>query len=185
MKANPFAKTTFLNYILTQNHGRKIAVIQNEFGEELGLERAFLMGKDEGKVQEWMELPNGCICCTVRDELVLTLEKLIEKRDRFDYIIIETTGMADPGPLATSLWLDEDLGSSIELDAIITIVDSKNLLYHLNDKKCDSETSNEAQKQIAFADLIIVNKTDLVTEHEVSSLIESIESINPFAPHHL
>lgn len=178
-------QTTFLNYVLTQDHGKKIAVIQNEFGEELGIERAFLMGKDDDKVQEWMELPNGCICCTVRDELVLTLEKLIEKRDRFDYIIIETTGMADPGPLATSLWLDEDLGSSIFLDSIITIVDAKNLLYHLNSKECDGETSNEAQKQIAFSDLIVINKTDLVTKEEIDILVRAVSEINPLAPHHL
>lgn len=172
-----------MNYILTQNHGKKIAVIQNEFGEELGIERAMIMGKNDDRVQEWLELPNGCICCTVRDELVLTLEALIEKRERFDYIFIETTGMADPGPLATSLWLDEDLGSSLFLDAIITIVDSKNLLHHLNKEECNLETYNEAQKQIAFADLLILNKTDLVTEEEIQIIIDKVTSINVFAPY--
>lgn len=176
-------KTTFLNYILTQNHGKRIAVVQNEFGEELGIERALLMGKNDEKVQEWMELPNGCICCTVRDELVLTLEALIQRRDRFNYIFIETTGMADPGPLATSLWLDEDLGSALYLDSIITIVDAKNLLYHLNKRETKIETYNEAQKQIAFADLLIVNKTDLVTDKEIQVLTDTIKTINIFAPY--
>jgi len=93
-------KTTFLNYVLTENHGKRIAVIQNEFGEEIGVETAMVVGKDGEKVQEWLELPNGCMCCTMKSSLVSTLELLIKKKDSFDYILVESTGMADPGPVA-------------------------------------------------------------------------------------
>jgi hypothetical protein len=116
-------KTTLINYILTASHGIRFAVIQNEFGEAVNLEGAMTIGKNAEKAQEWLELPNGCVCCTVKGELVMTLENLIKKKKpQIDYIVIETTGVADPGPLAASLWLDEALESCLLLDAIIVFI---------------------------------------------------------------
>ena len=119
-------KTTLLNYILTAKHGKRIAVIENEFGDEIGVES--LIAKD-GANGEWFDeffsLGNGCICCSVKDDLVNTLERLLERKDKFDYILIETTGMANPGPLASTFWLDDELESQMHLDGVITIVDSK------------------------------------------------------------
>ena len=124
-----------LNYILTAKHGKRIAVIENEFGDEIGVES--LIAKD-GANGEWFDeffsLGNGCICCSVRDDLVNTLERLLERKDKFDYILIETTGMANPGPLASTFWLDEELESQMHLDGVITIVDSKNILRRVSEK---------------------------------------------------
>jgi G3E family GTPase len=189
-------KTTLLKYILHEEHGYRIAVVQNEFGEEIGLERAVAMGKrpqlidvenNTSPLQEWLELPNGCICCTAKDNLVLALEKLVERRDRFDYIFIETTGMADPGPLAKTLWVDEELGSSVYLDAVVTLVDAKLIRFHLNGEKTQNSNmtleprSLEAQRQIALADVLIVNKTDLVTQDEQDDIRTEVETINGLA----
>jgi len=175
-------KTTFLNYILNENHGRRIVVVQNEFGEQIGLESAIVIGKDGSRVEEWLEFPNGCICCTVRDDLVLTLEKLVsKKKNSFDYLIIETTGMADPGPLAKSLWLDDSLESSLYLDAVITIVDAKNFEKALNEQKPDTFI-NEAQRQAAFGDVIVINKCDLVTKEEEENLEKRVIEVNAIAP---
>eukprot|EP01122_Echinamoeba_exundans_P004286 TRINITY_DN14304_c0_g1_i3.p1 TRINITY_DN14304_c0_g1~~TRINITY_DN14304_c0_g1_i3.p1 ORF type:complete len:386 (+),score=60.19 TRINITY_DN14304_c0_g1_i3:1105-2262(+) len=174
-------KTTFLNYLLTVRHGKRIAVIQNEFGQEIGLERAMLIGKDGDRVSEWLELPNGCICCTTKGDLAMTLEKLVERKDSFDYIFIETTGLADPGPLANQLWLDTELESSIYLDAILTLVDAKHFSQALDEKKPDGSV-NEAQRQVAYADVIMINKIDLVTEKELEELENKIVAINSIAP---
>jgi G3E family GTPase len=147
-------KTTLINYILTASHGIRFAVIQNEFGEAVNLEGAMTIGKNAEKAQEWLELPNGCVCCTVKGELVMTLENLIKKKKpQIDYIVIETTGVADPGPLAASLWLDEALESCLLLDAIITVVDGKNF-----EKALNVFAPFEAQRQVAFADTILLNK---------------------------
>lgn len=193
--------------MLHADHGHRIAVVQNEFGEEIGLERAVAMGKapkivdidEEGQekpnaVQEWLELPNGCICCTAKDNLVLALEKLVEHRSKFDYIFIETTGMADPGPLATTLWVDDSLMSSIYLDAIVTLVDAQLIMHHLKDEKADSvpETYQprklEALRQIALADVILINKIDLLDESKdtpsVNEITSTLDAINSLAPKH-
>eukprot|EP01126_Amoeba_proteus_P036664 TRINITY_DN3741_c0_g1_i2.p2 TRINITY_DN3741_c0_g1~~TRINITY_DN3741_c0_g1_i2.p2 ORF type:complete len:120 (+),score=24.60 TRINITY_DN3741_c0_g1_i2:136-495(+) len=116
-----------------------------------------VVGEDGKRVDEWLELPNGCVCCSVRTDLVLTLENLVRRRDRFDYIFIETTGLADPGPLVSSLWLDEELGSNIYLDAIVTVVDVKFFEKSLQEIRKSGEV-NEAQRQVAFADVLLLNK---------------------------
>ncbi|KAG9442369.1 hypothetical protein H6P81_018223 [Aristolochia fimbriata] len=146
-------KSTLVNYILNAQHGKKIAVILNEFGEEIGVERAMINEGESGSlVEEWVELANGCVCCTVKHSLVQALEQLVQRKERLDHILIETTGLADPAPLVSILWLDEQLESAIKLDSIITVVDAKNLLLQL-DKKSVSTSFPEAFLQIAFADV--------------------------------
>ena len=174
-------KTTLLNHILTAQHGKRIAVIENEFGDEIGVES--LIAKD-GAGGEWFEeffeLGNGCICCSVKDDLVNTLERLLERRDRFDYILVETTGMANPGPLASMFWVDEALESQIRLDGIVTLVDSKNVHRHIRDES-DPEACNETQLQIAYADRILLNKIDLTSEDERGAIVRTIRQINSVA----
>ena len=153
-------KTTLLNYILTEQHGKRIAVIENEFGEQVGVES--LVAKDglSGEAfEDFVELSNGCICCSVKDDLVTTLEALMTRRDRFDYILIETTGLADPGRLAKIFWVDEELDCSIRLDGIVTLVDARHLEKQLDDGLC-----TEAHLQIAFADCVVINKLDLLRQ---------------------
>jgi G3E family GTPase len=177
-------KTTLLNYILTKNHGKKIAVIQNEFGEQIKLESAMVQGAEGDRVDEWLELPNGCVCCSVRSNLAATIENLVEKRKDLQYIFLEPTGLADPGPLASSLWMDDALEGSIYLDGIITVVDAKYFLKNFEECSFTSihqSEVNEAQRQVAFADIILVNKCDLVSEEELRILEESIEKHNPVA----
>ena len=154
--------------VLTAHHGKRVAVIQNEFGEDLGLGSTVAAEGMGGEVfEECYEMNNGCICCSVRDELVNTLERIMTKRHKFDYVLVETTGMANPGPLASIFWLDDELGSALFLDAIITLVDAKHVLQHLDDPG-PSGGSFEVAQQIAFADRIILNKIDLVSESELA-----------------
>jgi G3E family GTPase len=162
-------KTTLLNRILTENHGKRIAVIENEFGE-IGIDHALVINADE----EVFEMNNGCICCTVRGDLIRILGNLMKRRDKFDHILVETTGMADPGPVAQTFFVDEDLKALFTLDAIVTLVDAKHVQLHLED-------SNECKEQIAFADVLIVNKTDLVSERELELLEKKITSMNSMA----
>lgn len=177
-------KTTLLNYILTKEHGKKIAVIQNEFGEEIKLETAMVVGEGD-KVSEWLELPNGCVCCSVRSTLAATIENLVTKRSDLQYILLESTGLADPGPLASSLWMDEALEGSIYLDGIITVIDAKYYLKNLEECEISSthhsDDINEAQRQAAFADVIIINKCDLVNESELQTLESKLIEINSLA----
>ncbi|MCQ4162128.1 GTP-binding protein [Roseomonas sp. GC11] len=162
-------KTTLLNRILTENHGKKFAVVINEFGE-LGVDNDLVIDADE----EVFEMNNGCICCTVRGDLVRILGGLMRRRDRFDGIIVETTGLANPAPVAQTFFMDEDVKRATRLDAIVTVVDAKNLLARLED-------SSEAEEQIAFADLIVLNKMDLVSEAEAAEVERRIRAINPYA----
>ncbi|XP_043810244.1 COBW domain-containing protein 1 isoform X5 [Manihot esculenta] len=163
-----------VNHILNSQHGKRIAVILNEFGEEIGVERAMINeGEGGALVEEWVELANGCICCTVKHSLVQALEQLVQMKERLDHIIIETTGLANPAPLASVLWLDDQLESSVKLDSIITVVDAKNLRFQLN-KHRDSSSFPEAFLQIAFADVVILNKVDLVSS-EGSVILEELE----------
>ncbi|KAL5725820.1 hypothetical protein ACHQM5_008918 [Ranunculus cassubicifolius] len=158
-------KSTLVNYILNAQHGKKIAVILNEFGDEIGVERAMINeGDGDGGaiVEEWVELANGCVCCTVKHSLVQALEQLIQRKDRLDHILLETTGLANPAPLASILWLDDQLESEVKLDAIITVVDAKNLMHQLTQHR-ESSLFPETALQIAFADLIILNKIDLIS----------------------
>ncbi len=159
-------KTTLLNHILTKEHGKRIAVIENEFGE-IGIDNELVVGADE----EIFEMSNGCICCTVRGDLIRVLGNLMKRKDKFDYILIETTGLADPSPVAQTFFADEDTQESFNLDAIVTVVDAKHIWQHIDD-------SSECQEQIAFADIILLNKTDLVTATELDKLEQKIYSMN-------
>ncbi|KAF8103861.1 hypothetical protein N665_0183s0037 [Sinapis alba] len=174
-------KSTLVNYILNGNHGKKIAVILNEFGEEIGVERAMINeGEGGALVEEWVELANGCICCTVKHSLVQALEQLVQRKDRLDHILLETTGLANPAPLASILWLDDQLESEVKLDCIVTVVDAKNLRFQLNERR-DSSSFPEAFNQIAFADTVIMNKVDLISQEECDELEKEIHSINSLA----
>ncbi|KAL6505649.1 hypothetical protein OROHE_023028 [Orobanche hederae] len=175
-------KSTLVNYILNGQHGKRIAVILNEFGEEIGIERAMINeGEGGALVEEWVELANGCICCTVKHSLVQALEQLVQRKERLDHILLETTGLANPAPLASVLWLDDQLESDIRLDSIITVVDAKNLRYQLKSHH-DSSSFPEAYHQIAFADVLILNKVDLVSSDDVlEDLEKDIHNINSLA----
>ncbi|CAD6223213.1 unnamed protein product [Miscanthus lutarioriparius] len=144
-------KSTLVNYILNEQHGKRIAVILNEFGEEIGVERAMINeGQGGALVEEWVELANGCVCCSVKHSLVQALEQLVQRKDRMDHILLETTGLADPAPLVFVLWLDDQLESSIRLDSIITVIDAKNFRVQIDEHK-NSSSFPEAFHQIAFA----------------------------------
>eukprot|EP00308_Calcidiscus_leptoporus_P024800 CAMPEP_0119397606 /NCGR_PEP_ID=MMETSP1334-20130426/140419_1 /TAXON_ID=127549 /ORGANISM="Calcidiscus leptoporus, Strain RCC1130" /LENGTH=596 /DNA_ID=CAMNT_0007421451 /DNA_START=32 /DNA_END=1822 /DNA_ORIENTATION=- len=178
-------KTTLLNHILTATHGKKIAVIENEFGE-VGIDDALLakntkMQSDE----EIIEMMNGCICCTVRQDLIAVLEKLARRVRagtlKLDGIIIETTGMADPAPVAQTFFVDEMVQSFARLDGIVTLVDAKHIEQHLDEEKPEG-AENEAVEQVAFADRMLLNKTDLVTEEDLVRVEARLKSINQFAP---
>ena len=165
-------KTTLLNRILTEQHGKKIAVIENEFGE-VGVDNQLVISSDE----ELFEMNNGCICCTVRGDLIRILGRLMKRKDKLDGILIETTGMANPAPVAQTFFTDDEMKANFRLDAIVTIVDAKHVLQHL-----DSE--EEAQKQVAFADVILLNKTDLVSPAELDALETRIHRMNAVAKIH-
>jgi len=175
-------KTTLLNHLLTEKHGLKFAIIENEFGE-VGIDEKIL-GNDDIKEkvdEEIIEVMNGCICCTVRGDLVQTLKKLYDKVSKFDGVIIETTGLADPAPVAQTFLIDEDIQKMYVLDAIVTVVDAKHLVMRLDDEKPE-DVENEAQEQLAFADMVLLNKIDLVPEEKELTKIESrIRDINPNA----
>ncbi len=162
-------KTTLLNRILTEKHGRKYAVVINEFGE-LGVDNDLVVDSDE----EVFEMNNGCVCCTVRGDLIRIVGGLMKRRDRFDGIIIETTGLANPAPVAQTFFVDEGVRAKARLDAIVTVVDAKHILRRLED-------SHEAADQIAFADVIVLNKTDLVRPDELEEVERRIRAINRFA----
>ncbi|MBF2029961.1 MAG: GTP-binding protein [Oscillatoriales cyanobacterium C42_A2020_001] len=151
-------KTTLLNRILTHEHGKKVAVIVNEFGE-VGIDNQLVVDTD-----------NGCICCTVRGDLIRIIGNLMKRRDKFDHLVIETTGLADPAPVIQTFFMDEDVQTQTSLDAVVTVVDAKHIWQHWD--------SDEVQEQIAFADVILLNKTDLVTEQELDELEQRIRSIN-------
>jgi G3E family GTPase len=165
-------KTTLLNRILSENHGKKYAVVINEFGE-LGVDNDLVVDADE----EVFEMNNGCICCTVRGDLIRIISALIKRKGKLDGIIIETTGLADPSPVAQTFFVDEDVKARTKLDAIVTVADARNLPARLDD-------SHEAQEQIAFADVIILNKTDLVTAEELAVVEHRIRTLNPQARLH-
>ena len=163
-------KTTLLNRILSEAHGKTYAVIVNEFGE-IGIDNDLIVGADE----EVFEMNNGCVCCTVRGDLIRVLSGLMKRKGRFDGIIVETTGLADPAPVAQTFFVDEDVRARTQLDSVTTVVDAKHLPLRLKD-------SREAAEQIAFADQIILNKTDLVTEAELIEVEKAIRTLNPLAP---
>ena len=165
-------KTTLLNRILSEPHGQKFAVIVNEFGE-IGIDNDLVVGADE----EVFEMNNGCICCTVRGDLVRIIDGLMRRKGKFDGIIVETTGLADPAPVAQTFFVDENVGRKTKLDAVVTVADAKWLKDRLKD-------APEVKNQIAFADVILVNKTDLVTDGELREVEARIRGINPYAKLH-
>uniref|UniRef100_A0A3P8Q163 CobW C-terminal domain-containing protein n=1 Tax=Astatotilapia calliptera TaxID=8154 RepID=A0A3P8Q163_ASTCA len=166
-------KTTLLNYILTEQHNKRIAVILNEFGEGSALEKSLAVSQAGELYEEWLELRNGCLCCSVKDNGLKAIENLMEKKGKFDYILLETTGLADPGAVASMFWVDAELGSDIYLDGIVTVIDAKYGLQQLAEEKADGLV-NEAARQIAVADLTIINKTDLVTEEELKEVKDTV-----------
>jgi G3E family GTPase len=165
-------KTTLLNRILTEQHGKKYAVIVNEFGE-IGIDNDLVVGADE----EVFEMNNGCICCTVRGDLIRIIEGLMKRKGKFDAIIVETTGLADPAPVAQTFFVDEDVSQRARLDAVVTVADAKWLSDRLKD-------APEAKNQIAFADVILLNKADLVDEAGLARVEALIRGINPSARIH-
>jgi G3E family GTPase len=165
-------KTTLLNRILSEPHGKKYAVIVNEFGE-IGIDNDLIVNADE----EVFEMNNGCICCTVRGDLIRIIEGLMRRKGKFDAIIVETTGLADPAPVAQTFFVDEEVGKKTRLDAVVTVADAKWLKDRLKD-------APEAKNQIAFADVILVNKTDLVDEADLQEVEARIRGINPYAKLH-
>ncbi|MGB3387493.1 MAG: GTP-binding protein, partial [Pseudaminobacter sp.] len=165
-------KTTLLNRILSENHGKRYAVIVNEFGE-IGIDNDLIVESDE----EIYEMNNGCVCCTVRGDLIRVVEGLMRRPGRFDAIVVETTGLADPVPVAQTFFMDDDVRSKTKLDAVVALVDAKHLPLRLKD-------SREAEDQIAFADVVLLNKTDLVTPEELREVEATIRAINPSATIH-
>ncbi|KAL8802832.1 MAG: hypothetical protein Q9200_006448 [Gallowayella weberi] len=200
-------KTTLVNYILRAQHGKRIAVVLNglytpKFGDSADIEKSLTISQEGQQVEEWLELANGCLCCSIKDTGVAAIESLISRRGSFDYIILETSGLADPGNLAPLFWVDDGLGSSIYLDGIVTLVDAKNILLSL-DEPAAAETvtvDNDgdeadggghkgphlttAHLQISHADVVIVNKCDIVTPALLSNVKERIQAINGLAKIH-
>jgi len=168
-------KTTLLNHILrSPDHGMRFAIIENEFGE-IGVDEKILSEKTN---EEVIEVMNGCVCCTVRGDLVVSLKRLHEKIALFDAVIIETTGLADPAPVAQTFFVDNDIKSMYSLDGIITVVDAKHIIPRLDEEKPEG-VENEAVEQVAFADRLLLNKTDLVEEKELPAIEERVRKINP------
>lgn len=162
-------KTTLLNRILTEQHGQRIAVIENEFGE-IGIDHELVVQTDE----EIFEMNNGCICCTVRGDLIRILGRLMKRKDKFDRVLVETTGLADPGPVVQTFFMDDDMKEQFFVDAIVTVVDAKHILLHLDD-------SDEALEQVAFADVLLLNKCDLVDAAALDALERRLRGINALA----
>src|SRR5258706_3924061 len=165
-------KTTLLNRILNETHGKRYAVIVNEFGE-VGIDNDLIVNAEE----EIFEMNNGCICCTVRGDLIRILSGLMRRKGRMDGIIVETTGLADPAPVAQTFFVDEDVRRQTKLDAIVTVVDAKHLLGEI-------DRAPEAQEQLGFADIVLLNKTDLVTGGDLASVEALIRLIDPYAGIH-
>jgi G3E family GTPase len=165
-------KTTLLNRILTEPHGKKYAVIVNEFGE-IGIDNDLIVDADE----EVFEMNNGCVCCTVRGDLIRIIEGLMKRKGRFDAILVETTGLARPAPVAQTFFVDADVRAKTKLDAIVTVVDAKHVRQQL-------QSSEEAAEQIAFADVILLNKTDLVAKEELAAIERAIRAVNATARLH-
>lgn len=161
-------KTTLLNRILTHEHGKKVAVIVNEFGE-VGIDNQLVVDADE----EIFEMNNGCICCTVRGDLIRIIANLMKRRDKFDHLVIETTGLADPAPVIQTFFVDDEVQTQTHLDAVVTVVDAHHIWQHWE--------ADEAREQIAFADVILLNKIDLVKDAELRELAQRIRSMNAIA----
>jgi G3E family GTPase len=162
-------KTTLLNRILTEKHGWKVAVVENEFGE-IGVDNQLVLATEE----DLIVMNNGCVCCTVRGDLIKTLNDLLRRPEKFDAILIETTGVADPSPVIQSFFVDEDLKAKLRLDAVITLVDARHIWQHL-------DVNRESREQIAYGDVVLLNKTDLATPEELDRLEERVRDLNVLA----
>ena len=162
-------KTTLLNRILTEEHGKRIAVIENEFGE-VGIDQGLVINADE----EVFEMSNGCICCTVRGDLIRILGNLMKRRDKFDYVLVETTGLADPGPVAQTFFMDDEIRDEFTLDGIVTLVDAGHIDQQLG-------RSDESSEQVAFADVLVLNKTDLLSNESLDELESRLRGMNKMA----
>jgi len=162
-------KTTLLNHILKNKHGKRIAVIENEFGD-IDIDSDLIIGKND----EVFEMRNGCICCSVRSDLIETLNRLLNRKDKFDYVVIEGTGLAAPGPVAQAFLLEDEINQSLFLDGIITLIDAKNAWSHLKDAEV-------AWEQIAFSHVLLLNKSDLISTTELKTLENHVRGINPTA----
>ncbi|MGC3983906.1 MAG: GTP-binding protein [Pseudorhodoferax sp.] len=169
-------KTTLLKRVLTEAHGQKIAVVENEFGEE-NIDNDILVSEPGEQI---IQLNNGCVCCSIREDLRSTLSLLAEKKRKgeldFERVVIETTGLADPGPVAQTFFMDDEIAESYLLDSILTLVDAKHAAEQLNERQ-------EARRQVGFADQIFISKTDLVAKDEVDALVHRLKHMNPRAPH--
>ncbi|MCI1192412.1 GTP-binding protein [Calidifontimicrobium sp. SYSU G02091] len=172
-------KTTLLNHILTERHGHRIAVIENEFGE-VDVDSDLVIGVEEEQIYQ---MTNGCICCVadVREDLVQVLQKLLARRERFDHILVETSGLADPTPVAATFFMDHEVARQVRLDAIVTLVDAKHALAHLDDPQLDGD-ANQAVQQLVTADRIVINKIDLASEDELATVEARVRRINETAP---
>jgi G3E family GTPase len=170
-------KTTLLNYILTERHGHRIAVIENEFGE-INIDSDLVLTSEE----EIFEMTNGCICCvgSVRTDLIRILGQLMERREKFDHILVETSGLADPNPVAATFFIDDDIARQVNLDGIVTLIDAKHIDTHLDDPNLDG-IDNQAVDQIMAADRIIINKIDLVDDGKIESLETRMRGLNATA----
>lgn len=162
-------KTTLLNNILSQDHGRRIAVIENEFGE-ISVDHDLVIGADD----DIFEMSNGCICCSIKGDLVQTLNRLLERQDKFEYILIEATGLASPGPIAQAFLVDQEIDQGLKLDGVVTLVDGKHIWNHLDEL-------DVAWEQIAFSNVIVLNKIDLIEPQEIQRIETRIREINPIA----
>ena len=165
-------KTTLVNRILTENHGKRIAVVENEYNE-ISIDRDLVVSEAE----EIVEMNNGCLCCMVRGDLMVALRNLLKRVEKFDYILIETSGLTDPGPVAQTFIMDEYLKERVRLDGIVTLVDSKHVWLHIDERE-------ELREQIAFADVVLLNKTDLVSPPELLKLEDRVRDINALAKMH-
>ncbi|KAF6255739.1 CobW/HypB/UreG, nucleotide-binding domain-containing protein [Scenedesmus sp. NREL 46B-D3] len=179
-------KTTLVRYILNERHGFRIAVILNEYGGETGLESAFVQDEqgDRADVPQWVELANGCLCCSVKAEFVQALEGLLgagsAHAGKFDYVLVETTGLANPGPIMSELWTDEELEAAVVLDGVVAVVDGRNVARQLAEPR-PGGAANEAQLQVALADVILLNKMDLLTEPQAEAVTAQLRAINSAA----
>lgn len=167
-----------LNRLLAAEHGKRIAVIENEFGE-VGIDDALVARRVDMDGEELIEMNNGCVCCTVRGDLIRILTKLVSRDKQLDAVVIETTGLADPAPVIQTFFVDENLARRAKLDAVVTVVDAKHVLQHLEDKEKPEGCENEAVEQIVFADRLILNKTDLVDEIQIAKVESRIRALNP------
>ncbi|KAM0751553.1 cobW-domain-containing protein [Meredithblackwellia eburnea MCA 4105] len=174
-------KTTLLDHILNSQHGRRIAVIMNEFGDATDIEaKSISVATDDAQVEEWLEMKNGCLCCSVRDTGMIAIQSLMEKKGRFDYIILETTGLADPGPIIQAFWDEPALCFDVILDGVVAVVDAAGIEKQMSEARPDGEY-NEAQRQVASADVILLNKVDLVPRTSLPEVEDAIKSVNSTA----